>query len=266
MTSRCLVVGKKDEQTHLEGCLSMNFPIKAVVIIVICCAALLISTVLLWQAKAVPIGLPGAYADAPDVLDMSLFGGTEQIPAATPPLNPPPAENKALAALPRVSGLDMETVVPETKTVMEKFWKIDFSGYYSSCDINRDEIQVTFMSEDNRRIYCAAVDPATRVIVTLGSFSRAGGVTASSSRQDEYVAAASRVLADRLGVDGGTDACCYLPLVMDMTVEDKSVYVVFPRVGLFVELALSDLSPVGYRVFPVPGSLVGFLNANTHPL
>ena len=156
--------------------------------------------------------------------------------------------------LPSVSSLDRDRVISDVQTAMEAFYgkKLLNAEIYGSWDaegLERDVIDVAFMTQERNSPYIASVDPQTKQIIAIETVADEGDQIANTDRQMEYVAAAETILEEQMNITKPGSWICRLP-APNGNESSKSVYVFFPEIFMYVEIsASSDLHLVGYRCF-----------------
>ena len=177
-----------------------------------------------------------------------------------------------IPSLPMVESLDKEDLEKGAAAAIKAFWGVDLSNFKVSSDgeqqreFARDELTVSFFSESDGFLYSATVDKETKRIVALDSLSQKADSAASTALKDEYRSAASALLDEKFGIWTPGEADCYLPAIKGKAVTDRTVYVFYPDVALYVELSLQDYHPVGYRFFRDAKGMEAFIKSQAEAL
>ena len=155
---------------------------------------------------------------------------------------------------PSVDSLDADCVTSDVREAMTKIFGKDFSdsevyGSWDAENLDRDVVDVAFMGQNSQNPYIASIDPETKKIFAIETVAEKGDQLADAGRQEDYVRVARDFLLDQLSVSETGTWVCRLPSP-NGNVMDRSVYVFFPELFLYVEIsASSDLHLVGYRHF-----------------
>lgn len=178
-------------------------------------------------------------------------------------------------SIPTVKSLNHDDIITGVKEEMKLFWGIDL--FHMDMETNFDEdfyqgeaVLVWFMSkfesESGKLVYVANIDKNTKQIIELSALTPKSDSIASGSLRDEYVSAATSLVSDKFGVQKPGKSECYLPFVRGEVKTDRTVYVFFPDLALYAELATSDYHPIGYHFFHDQESMQAFIKANCKPL